>query len=62
MRYAGLGLQLTVSILFCVWIGQKLDARFGATGLFTILGAFLGFGATMWSLMRSLHKDEREGR
>jgi F0F1-type ATP synthase assembly protein I len=62
MRYAGLGLQLAISILFFVWIGQKLDSRFGTRGLFTILGAFLGFGATMWSLMRSLHRDEREGR
>lgn len=58
-RYTGLGLQLVGSILLGVWLGGKLDNRFNTGGLFTILGAFLGFGGTMWSLMRSLKQDER---
>lgn len=62
MRYAGLGIQLAASILLFVFAGQWLDRRFGGGGLFTILGAFLGFGGTMWSLVRSLKRDEAERR
>ncbi len=50
-----------MSILLFVFIGQWLDRRFGGGGLFTILGAFLGFGGTMWSLVRSLKRDEEQG-
>ncbi|MGH7703178.1 MAG: AtpZ/AtpI family protein [Gemmatimonadales bacterium] len=61
MRYAGLGVQLTASILVFVFLGQWLDRKFSTGGLFTILGAFLGFGGTMWSLIRSLKQDEKDG-
>lgn len=60
MKYAGLGIQLAVSILVFVFLGQWLDRRAGTGGLFTILGAFVGFGGTMWSLIRRLNQDERD--
>ena len=60
MRYAGLGVQLAASILVFVFLGQWLDRKAGTEGLFTILGAFLGFGGTMWSLIRSLNRGDRE--
>ena len=56
MRYAGLGVQLAVTILGGVLLGQWLDRRLGTEALFTILGAFIGFGATMYSLIRSLNQ------
>ncbi len=59
MRYAGLGIQLAVSILVFVFIGMWADRKAGTDGLFTILGAFLGFGGTMWGLIRSLNKSDR---
>lgn len=62
MRFAGLGIQLAASILVFVYIGQWLDRRLGSGGLFTILGAFLAFGGTMWSLMRTLKRDEEKRR
>jgi len=60
MRYAGLGIQLAASILLFVWLGQRVDGWLGTGGLFTIFGAFLGFGGTMWLLLRSLRKDEQD--
>ena len=56
MRFAGLGIQLAITILGGVLLGQWLDRRLGTEALFTILGAFLGFGATMYSLIRSLNR------
>ena len=59
MRFAGLGVQLAASILVFVFIGQWADRRAGTGGLFTILGAFLGFGGTMWGLIRALNRENR---
>jgi F0F1-type ATP synthase assembly protein I len=58
MRYAGLGVQLAASILVFVFLGQWLDRKAGTGGLFTILGAFLGFGGTMYALIRSLNRGD----
>ena len=61
MRYAGLGVQLAVSLLVFVWIGQWLDRRLGTGGLLTVIFAFVGFGGTMYWLIRSLRpKDGAE--
>ena len=62
MRYAGLGIQLAVSILVGVFGGQWLDRRLGTESLFTIVGAFTGFGGTMYSLVRQLNRTGRDGR
>jgi len=58
MRYAGLGVQLAVSLLAFVWIGQWADRRLGTGGLVTVLAAFLGFGGTMYWLIRSLSRKD----
>lgn len=57
-KYAGLGVQLVASILIFVWIGQWADRKLNTGGLLTVLGVFIGFGATMYSLMRSLKRDQ----
>ena len=62
MRYAGLGIQLAVSLVVFVLVGQWADRKLGTGGVITILAAFLGFGGTMYSLIRSLNRRDREGR
>jgi ATP synthase protein I len=59
IKYAGLGVQLAASVLVFVWIGQWADRKLGTGGLLTVVAAFLGFGGTMYWLVRSLtRKDE----
>ena len=62
MRYAGLGVQLAVSLLVFVLAGQWLDKRLGNTGMITIAAAFLGFGGTMYSLIRTLNRRDGGGK
>jgi F0F1-type ATP synthase assembly protein I len=59
MRYAGLGIQLAVSLVVFVLVGQWLDRRLGTGGILTIVLAFLGFGGTMYSLIRTLNRKDR---
>ena len=58
MRYAGLGVQLAVSMVVFVLAGQWLDKRLGNTGMVTVAAAFLGFGGTMYSLIRALNRKD----
>jgi F0F1-type ATP synthase assembly protein I len=62
LRYAGLGVQLAVTILVSVLVGQWVDRKAGTDGVFTILGALLGFGGTLYSLIRELTKADQDGR
>ncbi len=62
LRYAGLGIQLAATILVGVLVGQWMDRKAGTDGVFTILGALLGFGGTLYSLIRELSKDDKDGR
>lgn len=57
MRYAGLGLQLAVSLLVFVWLGQWADRKLGTGGVLTILAALVGFGGTMYSVIRKLNRE-----
>jgi F0F1-type ATP synthase assembly protein I len=61
-RYAGLGIQFAVTILVFVVLGQWADRKAGTGGLFTILGTFVAFGGTLYSLLRTLNKDDRDRR
>ena len=56
MRYAGLGIQLAASLVVFVLVGQWADRKLGTNGILTILAAFLGFGGTMYSLIRQLNR------
>jgi F0F1-type ATP synthase assembly protein I len=58
MRYAGLGIQLAVSLLVFVLVGQWADKKLGTNGILTIVAAFVGFGGTMYSLIRSLNRKD----
>jgi hypothetical protein len=60
MRYAGLGVQLAASMLLFVWIGQWADRQLGTGGLLTVVAAFLGFGGTMYWLIRTLTRKDGE--
>ena len=62
MRYAGLGVQLAASLVVFVLVGQWADRKLGTNGLITIVAAFLGFGGTMYSLIRSLNRKDDGGR
>jgi len=62
LRYAGLGVQLAATIVVGVLVGQWMDRKAGTDVLFTMVGALLGFGVTLYSLIRDVSKDDKDGR
>ena len=62
LRYAGLGVQLAATVVVGVLLGQWVDRKMGTDGVFTIVGALLGFGGTLYSLIRELSRTDKGGR
>ena len=60
LRYAGLGVELATTVVLGALAGQWADRKTGASGVFTVIGALLGFGVTMYSLIRGLRGAERD--
>ena len=53
-EFAGVGLQFAVSILVFLYLGQWLDRKLGTAPWLLIIGAFLGAGASFYSMYRKL--------
>ena len=60
LRFAGLGIQLAATIVAGVFIGRWVDRKVGTEGIFAIVGALAGFGATLYFLIRDLSRPGRK--
>jgi len=56
--YAGLGIQLGVTIVAFCFAGYYLDGRLGTLPVLTIVGTFLGAGGAFYSIYRKLFPAE----
>lgn len=54
--YIGLGLQLAVTVTVMVFIGIWLDGQFNTKPVLTIIFAFLGIFAGMYTFIKSVLK------
>jgi len=54
--YIGLGLQLAVTVTVMVFIGIWLDGKFETTPILTIVCAFFGVFAGMYTFIKSVLK------
>jgi F0F1-type ATP synthase assembly protein I len=48
-------LQFALSILICVYLGGRLDERWGTTPTFAVLGLAIGFAAGFYSLYKGVY-------
>ena len=61
LRFAGLGIQLAITIFAGVWVGRWVDQKAGTEGIFAIVGALVAFGGTLYFLIRDLSRQNRNG-
>ena len=52
--FAGLGVQFALAIVVFLFIGQWVDKRAGTSGLFTIVGTFVGAGGAFYLMYRKI--------
>lgn len=53
-RYGGHGLTIGIATALFAWLGTLVDGRLHTEPLFVLLGAFVGFAAGFYSMMRHL--------
>jgi F0F1-type ATP synthase assembly protein I len=58
---AGLGVQFVVAVLLFLFVGKWLDARLGTGPWLTILGVFVGAGASMYAMYRKVFPAPQPG-
>ena len=59
LKYAGLGIQLAVTVGFLAWVGTWLDGKLGTGGVITVVLVLAGFAGMMVSLVRELRGGKR---
>lgn len=60
--YLGLGLQLAVTIVAMVYLGDWLDSKLGYHYIFTLIFGFLGIGAGMYNLIKTVNDLEKKNK
>ena len=48
--FTGIGVSVAITVLACIWLGQKADEVFGIAPNGTIAGIFLGFPVAIYSI------------
>jgi|TARA_B100000959_G_C14959287_1_gene615090 hypothetical protein len=55
LAYSGLGIQMAVTMLFCLWIGIKIENYFSISPpLGQLGGLFFGIFASIYNLINSV--------
>ncbi len=60
--FAGLGIQLAISILLFLYLGQWLDGKFGTDPLLLIVGVFVGAAVGIYNMYHVLTAAQRDAR
>lgn len=60
--FAGLGIQLAISILLFLYLGQWLDKKLGTDPLMLILGVFIGAALGIYNMYHMLTAAQRKAR
>jgi F0F1-type ATP synthase assembly protein I len=66
--FAGVGIQFAAAIVVFLFAGQWLDKKLGTSGLFTLIGVFIGGSGAFYLLHRKItaaqrrDDEERAGR
>jgi|TARA_B100001971_G_C17839295_1_gene357742 F0F1-type ATP synthase assembly protein I len=56
MAYSGLGIQMAVTMMVCLWLGNKAEVHLGVTEPWGQLGGlFFGLFASTYNLFKSIN-------
>lgn len=58
--FTGIGVSVALTVLACIWMGQKVDAVFDIAPKGTIAGIFLGFPVAIYSIYHQVRIHFRE--
>ena len=54
MKYSGLGIQMAVSVVICLYIGKWVGLKLGYEDLGALLGILFGLFASIYNLIKQI--------
>ena len=54
IKYSGLGIQMAVSVILCLYIGKWIGSKFGSENAGSLIGIFFGLFASIYHLFKEL--------
>ena len=55
LKYSGLGIQMVVTMLVCLYIGKWVGIKFDFEILGTLIGVFFGLFASIYGLIKEIY-------
>jgi ATP synthase protein I len=56
---AGLGLQFSITVVLCAFVGNWIDKRAGSSPWGVVIGGAVGFAAGLYALIRAARSEDR---
>lgn len=55
LAYSGLGIQMVITMLLCLWIGMKIEDYFSISSPWgQLIGLFFGIFTSLYNLIKSV--------
>ncbi len=55
LAYSGLGIQMVITMLLCLWIGMKMEGYFSISSPWgQLIGLFFGIFTSLYNLIKSV--------
>jgi len=54
VKYSGLGIQMAVSVILCLYIGKWIGLKYGNEILGSLIGIFFGLFASTYNLIKEI--------
>jgi len=55
MKYSGLGIQMAISVIICLYIGKWIGLKLGYEDLGALFGTFFGLFASTYNLIKQIN-------
>ena len=54
VKYSGLGIQMAVSVVLCLYIGKWIGSKLSSENLGALFGTLFGLFASMYNLIKQI--------
>jgi ATP synthase protein I len=58
---AGVGLQFSITVILCAFVGNWIDKRYGSAPWGVVIGGAIGFAAGLYALIKAAKREDRKG-
>jgi ATP synthase protein I len=57
---AGIGLQFSITVVLCAFVGNWIDSKTGSAPWGVVIGGAIGFAAGLYALVKAAKREDRK--